>query len=146
MGGSKKDEERDQAKAIASAREGEEALAAMVYTLGQEVVDKAVGVWLAKSHRDRPRLFYARPESPARSPAYLAFVRQLSCAICGSLPPNDPHHVGKHGMGQKTDDYRTVPICRRCHDEAHNGRIDKRDLQAKVIDTLVRYLRIVEQT
>ena len=138
MGGSRKD------------REGEEALAAMVHTLGQEVVDKAVGVWLAKSHRERPRLFWAKPDSPARAGHYLAFVRQLSCVLCGDDPPNDPHHVGKHAMGRKTDDYRAIPLCRRCHDRlhsegaafvAHAERID-----SKVADTLIKYLRIVEQT
>lgn len=126
------------------AREGEEALAAMVHTLGQEVVDKAVGVWLAKSHRDRPRLFWAKPDSPARAAHYFAFVRQLSCVVCGDDPPNDPHHFGKHAMGSKTDDYRAVPLCRRCHDKAHDGKLQ--DLQAKVINTLVKYLRIVEGT
>lgn len=146
MGGSKKDEDRDLAKAIAAAREGEEALAAMVHTLGQEVVDKAVGVWLAKSHRERPRLFWAKPDSPARAPHYMAFVRQLNCCICGAPPPSEPHHFGPRGIGQKTDDYRTVPLCRRCHDQQHNDGPMQARIQSKMIETLVRYLRIVEQT
>ncbi len=125
--------------------EGEKALAAMVHDLGQELVDKAVGTWLAKSHRERPRLFWEKPDKPARAAHYLAFVRQLPCCICGAPEPSDPHHVGKHAMGRKTDDYRCVPVCRNCHDQVHNGKAIS-DLSSRVINTLVRYLRIVEQT
>jgi hypothetical protein len=39
--------------------------------------------------------------------------------VCCRPAPSDPHHVGRRGVGQKTDDYRTVPLCRRCHDEFH---------------------------
>ncbi len=41
----------------------------------------------------------------------------------GAAGPSDPHHYGTGGgMGQKTDDYRTVPLCRRCHDHFHDHR------------------------
>jgi hypothetical protein len=60
-------------------------------------------------------------DPPKRSSAYLRYVRQQACVGCGAPAPSDPHHWGARGMGQKTDDYRTVPLCRRCHDHFHQG-------------------------
>lgn len=113
--------------------------------VGPELVASAFGVWLARGHRSRPRLMWARPDSPARAPHYLAFVRGLDCVACGAPAPVDPHHFGPRGIAQKTDDYRVVPLCRRCHDAAHadcNGEW----VRGEIINTLVRYMRIVEQT
>ena len=51
------------------------------------------------------------------SPAYLAFVREHPCCVCGAPGPSEPHHWSHHGgvMGAKVDDYRTIPICDPCH-------------------------------
>lgn len=58
---------------------------------------------------------------------YLAFVRSLSCAKCNASGPSVSHHhplAGHSAMGSKTSDYRTVPLCVRCHDEVHqHGKI-----------------------
>lgn len=113
---------------------------------GPEAIASVVGVWIAQSHRDRLALYRLRPESPARAPHYLAFVRQQNCCRCGADPRSDPDHIGPRGMGQKTDDYRTVPLCRRCHDLRHQGKLDDFDWQHQMINVLVRYLRFVEQT
>ena len=50
------------------------------------------------------------------SPAYLAYVRQHPCCLCGASP-SEAHHWSHHGgvMGSKVDDYRTVPLCDPCH-------------------------------
>lgn len=115
---------------------------------GQDVVDETGGVWLSRLHRERPRLLWSRPDSPARAPHYLAFVRGLDCAFCGAPAPSEAHHFGPRAVGQKTDDYRTVPACQKCHAAKHDKPLDPftrlRVIQAQV-DTLVRYLRIVEQ-
>lgn len=58
----------------------------------------------------------ARPKRPPlRSPAYLAFVREQPCCVCRAPAPSDPHHFGPRGIGQKTDDRRTAPLCADCH-------------------------------
>ena len=51
------------------------------------------------------------------SPAYLAFVREHPCCVCGAPGPSEPHHWSHHGAarGKKCDDYRTVPLCDHCH-------------------------------
>lgn len=55
---------------------------------------------------------------------YLEYIRNKPCCSCSNPPKNDPHHWSrtgkKGGMGAKTDDYRTVPLCRECHDHWHN--------------------------
>lgn len=79
---------------------------------------------------------------PARSPAYLAYVRTHPCCLCGATPPSDAHHWGRRGVGQKTDDYRTVPLCRGCHDHVHAqgpGKAVERLLRVQV-DLLVAWL------
>lgn len=56
-------------------------------------------------------------QPPARSRSYLAFVRLHACANPGCrLPgPSEADHFGRRGLGQKTDDFRTVPLCAECH-------------------------------
>jgi len=56
---------------------------------------------------------------PLRSQSYLRFVRDEPCCSCSTSAPSDPHHFGPRGIGQKTDDFRVVPLCRACHDEFH---------------------------
>ena len=50
------------------------------------------------------------------SPAYLAYVRNHPCCLCGASP-SEAHHWSHHGgvMGSKVDDYRTVPLCHAHH-------------------------------
>ena len=121
-------------------------LAHLIESHGEEVVDAMFGSWMAKRHRERPRLFWAKPEGRARAPHYLAFVRQENCCRCGAPPRSDPDHIGQSGMGLKADDYRTIPLCRRCHELRQTAKLEDFDWKANMIDTLVRYLRIVEQT
>ena len=86
---------------------------------------------------------------PLRSEDYLAFVRSQPCLLCAAPAPSDPHHYGPRGLGQKTDDYRTVPLCRKCHDTLHAEgesmagmrRAHPVLLRAQV-DHLVRWLRL----
>lgn len=63
-----------------------------------------------------------KPPPPIRSAAYLDFIRIRPCCSCGRHGPSDPHHFGPRGAGQKTDDYRVVPLCRTCHDRFHDKR------------------------
>lgn len=57
------------------------------------------------------------PRPRYRSGAYLAFVRTHPCCRCAAPDPSDAHHQGARGVGQKADDYLTVPLCRPCHQE-----------------------------
>lgn len=56
--------------------------------------------------------------------AHLAFVRTLPCCApgCWRTGPSDPNHATEgRGLGQKADDRKTVPNCRRCHRAFHDG-------------------------
>jgi hypothetical protein len=59
-------------------------------------------------------------EKPARDAKYLVFIRQQSCCLCLRHEGIQAHHVGNAGMGQKTSDYNTVPLCLSCHGFVHN--------------------------
>ena len=52
-----------------------------------------------------------------RSEPYLAYVRKHPCCLCGRSEGIEAHHWSHHGgvMGNKVDDYRTVPLCDPCH-------------------------------
>ncbi len=56
------------------------------------------------------------------SPAYLAYVRQHPCCLCGRSEGIEAHHWSHHGsvMGSKVDDYRTVPLCTEHHRYWHD--------------------------
>lgn len=82
----------------------------------------------------------------ARSPKYLSFVRDHACCFCQRGGRSEAHHYGPRGMSQKTDDYRSVPACRECHDMAQQYKYEKlgfetRDaLDAHVYKTQVNLL------
>lgn len=81
----------------------------------------------AKTYRHPSGTVIGRPKAnPVRSRSYLDHVRSRPCCVCSAPPPSDPHHYGAHGTGTKTDDRRTVPLCRHCHDDFHAlGYVDR---------------------
>jgi hypothetical protein len=90
--------------------------------------DRPVREWARDGSREEhaARLQVAReiiPKSkPARSQSYLDFVRSKRCCSlgCSAGAPSEAHHYGPHGTGTKTSDYRTVPVCRACHQSFHD--------------------------
>lgn len=60
-----------------------------------------------------------------RSQAHLNFIRSFACVRCDGARKTDAAHVrmgSGAGMGQKPDDYRTVPLCTGtdgCHARQH---------------------------
>lgn len=58
----------------------------------------------------------------ARSTAYLKFVREHRCCVCGDDPATvEAHHHGKKGMGQKGSDFTCIPLCYACHEAFHHS-------------------------
>jgi hypothetical protein len=58
-----------------------------------------------------------------RDDAYRRWVKSQPCIIQNKScwGPIDPHHVGHYGQG-RANDYNTVPLCRRHHDQAQSLR------------------------
>lgn len=88
---------------------------------------------MKKERRKSPAPVDKRQRQPRkREPGFLAFLRRQPCTFAG---PNcegriDPAHIRMHkpgelptGGGRKSDDDRCVPLCRKCHDEQHDGEV-----------------------
>lgn len=58
-----------------------------------------------------------------RDKGHLRFIRSLPCIVCG-ISPCDAAHISlgnnTKGMGRKTDDCYTVPLCHKHHMEQHS--------------------------
>ena len=55
----------------------------------------------------------------ARSWRYLAWVRSLPCAVCGSEPSEAAHTGSDGGMSMgKASDYSAIPLCSDCHTQS----------------------------
>ena len=52
---------------------------------------------------------------PQRDPRYLAWIRTLPCAVCGSERGIEASHTGPHGLGQKSPDSSAIPLCPKHH-------------------------------
>ena len=64
----------------------------------------------------------AKRSSRWRSAAHCNFVRSHACCNCWSDVAIEVAHVrlgSGAGMGQKPDDWRTVSLCRECHQAQH---------------------------
>lgn len=59
--------------------------------------------------------------APSRSEDYKAFVRTHPCCCCQQGDDVEAHHWGGelHGKGLKPSDFRTVPLCAKCHERWH---------------------------
>ncbi len=71
----------------------------------------------------------ARRAKPGDDAARKAFVKRFVCVVGGrKCGPSDPHHEidghgeNRKGMGQTAPDARTFPLCRKHHEDFHNGR------------------------
>lgn len=67
-----------------------------------------------------PRRLPKEPKRASRwrSLAHCAWIRGFACCVCGSTTNIEVAHVrlgSKCGMGQKPDDWRTVPLCAGPH-------------------------------
>jgi len=100
-----------------------------------------------------PSLRIFEHRKPARAKHYLAFIRERPCIVCGSQVTIDPHHHGRHAMGEKTDDYRCVPLCHyhhmTYHDRGFAGDLEgwsDEDFLEHTVRLLVLYLRGIEGT
>jgi len=58
---------------------------------------------------------------PVRNPKYLAWIRTLSCVVCGTSRGIEASHTGPHGLGQKSPDTSAIPLCARHHRTAHDS-------------------------
>lgn len=62
----------------------------------------------------------AKREQRWRSQAHTTWVRGFACCVCGSMTNIEAAHVrlgSNTGMGQKPDDWRTVPLCAGLHSD-----------------------------
>jgi len=64
----------------------------------------------------RPGHLY-QGNKPTRDAEYRRFIKRLPCVGCGKTWWIDPAHTGPHGIGQKSDDYSCIPLCRTHHQE-----------------------------
>lgn len=61
---------------------------------------------------------------PGMSPNHLNCVRSCQCCVCSAPPRSEVHHLkatGERGMGLRSTDKHTVPLCRHCHDEVERA-------------------------
>lgn len=90
------------------------------------------------------------PKSQGRilDPSYLVYVRQRDCCGCfaeGQRTQTQVHHYGPRGVGQKTHDWLTVPLCSLCHRQIHRWGIlpchaDRYETQVHLLRTQVYLL------
>lgn len=95
------------------------------------------------------RAIALRKPQPYRSQAYMEWVRGWPCLACGTRIGIQAAHTGPHGIGTKSSDFRTVPLCAACHlgttglDRIGPDNFEERfsvDLKATVLLLIEAYL------
>jgi hypothetical protein len=59
--------------------------------------------------------FNYRPGKPVRDEERLKFCRTFPCSVCKRAYQIEAAHTGPHGIGQKSGDDTTIPLCGRHH-------------------------------
>ena len=78
-----------------------------------------------RAERNKEKNRDKRADRPGNSEDHLKCIRQLPCVCCGVLEDrSDPHHLlstgtKERGMGLRSPDRWSVPVCRFHHDELH---------------------------
>jgi hypothetical protein len=62
----------------------------------------------------------AKPAPAKRSSAFKEHIRRLACFNCSTIGrkqqyPTEADHEGERGVGLKTSDLLTIPLCTECH-------------------------------
>lgn len=51
--------------------------------------------------------------------AHMAMIKSLPCGVCDASAPSDCHHITV--AGRRVSHYLTIPLCKDCHQDNHNG-------------------------
>src|SRR4030095_4849839 len=62
----------------------------------------------------RGPLIPGAPMSPQRNRQYLAFIRSLPCAVCGTRRQIEAAHTGPGGLAESSD-FSAIPLCLKDH-------------------------------
>lgn len=50
---------------------------------------------------------------------HLQRIKSLPCGVCDQAAPSDAHHLTDGG--RRVSHFATIPLCRSCHQDNHNG-------------------------
>ena len=62
-----------------------------------------------------PKPITRQEAAPVDNPRYRAWIRTFPCVVCNSARRIEAAHTGAHGLGQKSDSMKCLPLCERCH-------------------------------
>ncbi|HAX6826175.1 TPA: DUF968 domain-containing protein [Escherichia coli] len=92
---------------------------------------------------ESPESFMRRPKRRRwMNEKYTRWVKTQPCACCGK-PADDPHHLighGQGGMGTKSHDIFTLPLCREHHNELHADPLAFEEKHGSQVDLIFRFL------
>ncbi|MBB9957058.1 DUF968 domain-containing protein [Escherichia coli] len=92
---------------------------------------------------ESPESFMKRPKRRRWvNEKYTRWVKTQPCACCGK-PADDPHHLighGQGGMGTKSHDIFTLPLCREHHNELHVDPLAFEEKHGSQVDLIFRFL------
>lgn len=81
------------------------------------------------------------PKPPARSAAFLRWLKTFPCVACGSTRWVDPAHFGPHGTSTKADDFDALPLCRYCHIEQGKSALTFAEMKGLNVPELQEFFR-----
>lgn len=80
-------------------------------------------------------------KKPARSNAYMAFIRRQKCLICGRPDQIDAHHTESGGIATKGSDFSCIPLCWICHRKLHDSGSKRGDWTDEELSIVISNLR-----
>ncbi len=85
-----------------------------------------------------------KPDAPVRNPAYLRWLRERGCALCGiCVGVQASHHPSEMGgtLSRKCSDLRAIPLCAFHHAQHHSKPLDREWVEESISAHLRLWVR-----
>jgi len=79
---------------------------------------------------------------PEKTKNFVYWRDDWKCRHCGRRDMLDPHHVIFRSQGGTNKCNNLLALCRPCHDDIHNGRLEVTIVEVQQYDLTVKFWRI----
>lgn len=79
---------------------------------------------------------------PEATKKYVLYRDDYKCRHCNKRETLDPHHVVFRSAGGSNRCNNLLTLCRKCHDDIHDGRLRVEVVASKPYDLIIKFWKL----